>query len=300
MQIHAQCSFRPKTVTDPLIKSMKNPILLLLLAALSFHAVMAQKVEVKDILEKHSTSVGGLEKGEKLKNLTAVGRADYIQGANHQRPWTGKGVFVSEGKKLAVAMSFPLDNYQVERLSSDGDKLIVQFIRPGVRSALGEYLVRNEEIVKEGLLGGVLSTAWLLNFPNEKKGSMSFQGTKKIDGRETYIVSYSTRAGTGLNVRLFFDADTGRHVKTEYRRVVSAQMGPTPELSARQNETIEEFSEEFGEFKTENGITLPSSYKMKLARVVGGNRREFFYNLTFENFYYDQQLDPATFAMDSK
>lgn len=275
---------------------MKKLYLIAFMLVLSSQAIVAQKADVKDVVAKHVASVIAGEKSKKLKNLTAVGEASYIQGSNHQRPWVGKGVVVSEGKNVAIAMTFPLDNYPVDRINSDGKKLVVQFIRPGVRSALGDYLFRNEEIVKEGLFGGVLSTSWLLNFPDEKKGSMSVQGTKKLDGREVNVVEYNTRGGTGLSVRLFFDAETGRHVRTEYRRTISAQMGPTPELSARQSETIEEMTEEFGDFKTENGITLPRSYKVQLAQVYGGNRREFFYNMTFQNFFYDQQLDPSTFA----
>lgn len=278
-------------------KMKKLPIQLLLLVLFA-QSALSQKAEVKDVIAKHIASVSNSP--AKLKNLTALGEAGYIQGSNHQRPWVGKGVIVSEGKNLAIAMTFPLDNYPVERINSDGKKLVVQFVRPGTRSALGEYLVRNEEIIKEGIFGGTLSTAWLLNYPDEKKGSMSMQGTKKVNDREAYIISYSTRAGTGLSVRFFFDVETGRHLRTEYRRVISAQMGPTPELSARQNETIEEFTEDFGDFKTEGGFTLPRSYKLQLARVTGGNRREFFYDVALSSFYYNQQLDPATFEMESK
>ena len=77
-------------------------------------------------------------------------------------------------------------------------------------------------------------------------------------------------------------------------------MGPTPELSAKQNETIEELSEDFRDFKTENGVTLPRSYTLRLANVYGGNRREFLYSLKLSDFYYDQQLDAATFEIENK
>ena len=279
---------------------MKKITLIVLTLILSINTVSAQKIEVKDLISKHLGSITGPERKAKLANVTAVGEAEFIQGTNHQRLATGKSVLVSDGKKVAMAMTFPLDNYPVDRVIFDSKKLSIPFIRPGIRSPLGDYLVRNEEVVKEGLFGGALSTGWIFQYPDEKKGALSVEGKKKVDGREAYVVSYSPKAGSGLNVRIFFDSETGRHVRTEYRRVISAQMGPTPELSARQNETIEEMSEDFADFKTENGVTLPRSYKVRLASIRGGNTREFLYTLTFGTFYYDQQLDAATFDVEAK
>lgn len=275
-------------------------ILIFFTFVLTIQTVFSQKIEVKELISKHLASITGPERKAKLANVTAVGEAEFIQGVNHQRLATGKSVFVSDGKRVAMAMTFPLDNYPVDRVTFDSKKLSIPFIRPGIRSPFGDYLMRNEEIVKEGLFGGALSTGWMFHYPDEKKGSLSLEGKKKVDGREAYVVSYSPKAGSGLNVRIFFDSETGRHVRTEYRRVISAQMGPTPELSARQNETIEEMSEDFADFKTENGVTLPRSYKVRLASIRGGNTREFFYTLSFGTFYYDQQLDASTFDVEAK
>lgn len=279
---------------------MKNTILLICICALMVPVAFSQKVSIDAIVSKNLASIVSPDRKTKLVNITALGESIYVQGNNHQRPWTGKSAVVSDGKKLAIAMTFPLDNYPIDRINFDGKKLTVPYITPGVRSALGMYLVKNEEIVKEGLFGGVLSTGWTFHYPEEKKGSMSVQGTKEIDGRQAYIVSYSSKAGSGISIRLFFDVETGQHLRTEYRRVISAQMGPTPELSAKQNETIEELSEDFRDFKTENGVTLPRSYTLRLANVYGGNRREFLYSLKLSDLYYDQQLDAATFEIENK
>ena len=255
----------------------------------------AQKVSPEEVFSKSLAAVASGDRRAKLKNITAVGDASFTQGVNHQRVTDGKSVFVSDMEKLAIAMTFPLDNYRMDRFIFDGNKLAIPFIRPGVRSVLGDFLTVNEEIVKEGILGGPLSTAWVLGDGEARAKRMSASGTKKINGQEVVVLTYSTKRGSGLSVRIFLDAKTFRHVRTEYKRVISAQMGPTPELSARQTETVEEMSEEFADHATENGVTLPRTYKIRIASIRGGSTREFYYEFSFKTFYYDQQLDAQTF-----
>jgi len=275
---------------------MKKTIFLLLTITISAFAVSAQKLEVKDVVAKHLLSVVSPEQKTKVTNLTAVGETVYSQGTNHQREFKGKSVLVSDGQKMALAIAFPLQNYAFERVIFDGRKLTLPFIRPGERSVLGNFLWANDEIVKEGLLGGVLSTAWILNHPDAKRGSFSMQGSKKLDGRDVNILSYTTKGGTGLSVKMFFDAATGRHVRTEYRRKSTQSMAGSPEASASfTNDIIEEMSEDFSDFKTEAGVTLPTSYHIRVAQVHGTSTTEVTYSMTIGTFYYNQQLDAATF-----
>src|SRR4030095_4281629 len=100
--------------------------------------------------------------------------------------------------------------YRVEWWTFDGREPTFPFIPPGVRSPLGNFLYSQDEIVKEGLFGGVLSTGWLFNYPDEKKGTLSVQGTKKLDGREVQILTYTTKSGSGLGIHMFFEAATAR------------------------------------------------------------------------------------------
>ena len=279
---------------------MKKTIFVLCALACLVQAAFSQKVEVKDVISKHLASVVSPNRKVELANLTAVGGAGFTQPGNRQRQYDGKVVLASDGRKLAFAMTFPLDAYNVEQIVFDSKKLNVAFVRPGARSALGDYLFRNEEIVKEGLFGGVLSTVWTFRNPNEKKGSLGFEGTKKLDGREAYVISYTSKGGSGMSIKMFFDVETGRHVRSQYRHVMSAVQGPTPETSAGQSDTIEEMVEQFSDFKTENGITLPRIYTIRYSVTQGAIAREYLYALTFDTFYYDQKLDPATFEFHTK
>jgi len=279
---------------------MKKIIVLLITLAVSAFAVSAQKLEVKDIVARHLASVMSPEQKVKVTNLTAVGETTYVQVSNHQREYTGKSVLVSDGKKTALAIAFPLQDYPFERVMFDGRKATFPFIRPGVRSPLGNFLYTQDEVVKEGLFGGVLSTGWFLNFPDEKKGTLSVEGTKKLDGKDVQVLSYTTKSGSGLGVKMFFDAATGRHVRTVYRRKTTQSMARSPELSAASsNDIIEEMTEDFGDFKTEAGVTLPTSYKIRVAQAFGANLHEFTYAMKVTTFYYNQKLDASTFDVQA-
>jgi hypothetical protein len=275
---------------------MKKTLFLLITVTVAVFAVPAQKLEVKDIVAKHLASVVSPEQKTKITNLTAVGETSYIQASNHQREYPGKSVLVSDGKKTALAIAFPLQDYPFERVLFDGRKATFPFIRPGIRSPLGNFLYTQDEIVKEGLFGGVLSTAWLFNFPDEKKGTVAYEGNKKLDGKEVQILSYTTKSGSGLGVKMFFEAATGRHLRTEYRRKTTQSMSRDPNTSAASsNDIIEEMTEDFGDFKTEAGVTLPTSYKIRVAQAFGANLREFMYAMKVSTFYYNQKLDASTF-----
>jgi hypothetical protein len=56
--------------------------------------------------------------------------------------------------------------------------------------------------MKEGLLGGALTTNWMGLSP---RGKLSSNGTKKINGRDAYVLTYSRKGGGDLDVTLYFD-----------------------------------------------------------------------------------------------
>ena len=87
-------------------------------------------------------------------------------------------------------------------------------------------------------------------------------GTKKIDGKEVYAVGYSRKGGSDVDVTMYFDKETFRHVRTEYKRTSSAGIGTSPEQSSGFSETRYKLVEDFGNFKTVNGLTLAQSYKV--------------------------------------
>jgi hypothetical protein len=258
-------------------------------------ATYAQKMAPEDILAKHLDSIGSPEARQNLRNITAVGDVSFTQGTSDRGGTIGKAVVVSEGPKIALGMSFPIPVYPLERIISDGRSVDISFTRPGLRSALGEYLLAYKQILSEGLLAGTLSRDWSLYSLADRKPKLSGGDIKRINGGEVYVISYSPRKGSDLTIRMYFDKDTFRHVRTEYFHTISAQMGATSDVSASQSESRENMTEDFSDFQTEQGITLPRTYKITLYIERGKTSRQYFYDLKLNQFFYNQTLDSSTF-----
>src|SRR5215467_2445411 len=114
-------------------------------------------------------------------------------------------------------MKFPSNDYRGEQWICDGNKTQVTATTANMhRSTLGEFLLVQDVILKEGLLGGVLSTAWPLENLNDRKAKLSFEGRKKIDGKDALELRYRPKKSSDLDIRLYFDPETFHHLMTIY------------------------------------------------------------------------------------
>jgi outer membrane lipoprotein-sorting protein len=146
-------------------------------------------------------------------------------------------------------------------------------------------------------LGGTLSTSWSLLWLKEKKPNLEYDGTKKLNGSETHILNYSPRGGSDLSIKMYFDARTFRHVRTEYRHAMAARQGATVDDSARQSERRQELIEEFSDYKKINGMDLPSKYRLLLTFTSQTETREYEWKLEFMDFAFNQPIDSKAFDL---
>jgi hypothetical protein len=58
------------------------------------------------------------------------------------------------------------------------------------RSSFGEFVHSQDQIVREGLLGGSLTTAWALLNLDHNQPKLSYEGLKKVDGRQLHDLRY--------------------------------------------------------------------------------------------------------------
>ncbi len=278
---------------------MRENILLVSLLFMFGLSSSAQKMKVEDVIAKHLDSVGTTENRDKIKNQTILGTVSFALALDKNSLYNGKCVLASDMGKRLFGMAFNTDVYPFEKISYDEDKLKIAFIRVGSRSALGSYLFRYEGIIKQGLLGGAIFNKWALNNLSASKAKIELKGTKKIDGKESYVIGFSPKKGFGVEISLFFDVTTFQHIRTEYRSEIGAQLGPTPGLSSNQSETRELLIEIFSDFKVENNLTLPHKYKINYL-VSGRNTKEYNYNFELNGFYFNQDLQPNTFDIEAK
>lgn len=258
-----------------------------------------EKLKPEEIIAKHIQSIGAPETLASVTSRIILGTVVVTFRAPAGGQVGGRAVLVSKGAQNAIGMVFDgATNYPQEKIGFDGSDVSTSFVRPGVRTTLGEFLITNKSIIKQGLVGGVLSQAWPLFDLEGKKPKLEYSGTKKVGDRQAYVLKYLPRGGSDLSVNLFFDAETFQHLRTEYTRTLAAQMGANPEASARQSESRYRMVEEYSDFRKEGGLTLPHKYKLSLEITLPAASYKMDWDLSLSQFAYNQRIDPKSFDVD--
>jgi len=191
-------------------------------------------------------------------------------------------------------------------LSYDGKNFGAMPLRPGFRSPLGDFMLSHDMIFKEGLMSGTLSTAWPLLNLSERNVKLTYEGMKKIDNRQEHELHYVPRKGSDVKVKLFFEAETFRHVRTEYEHTLAAALGSrisgggisSSGSSSVKNETRYRMVEHFSNFKPEGGLMLPHTYKLHMS-VQGPVQVLLDCVLDLTQFAFNQKLNPKDFTTQS-
>ncbi len=281
------------------MNSFKLAACFLLLAVFSSIAT-AQKLKVEDVLAKHLESIGKAEVRSSVRNQMVVGNALVTFVSQKNQPAEGRIVMASEGKKNFLGMSLNAVDYPLEKFSYDGKSSKIAFVQRNDRSILGNFLKSNDMILEESLLGGTLSTSWALTNLATNKAKLSYEDLKSIDGKDYYVLGYSPKGGGDLDIKLYFDKENFRHVRTEYKRTSSAGIGLRPEQSSGFKETRLTVVETFADFKNETGLMLPHSYTLNYTISGGNGTSEIEWKFNFTQFVYNQNLDAKTFDAEAK
>ena len=287
----------------------------------SSFAAPEDKPKPEDILAKHLEAIGPAEARKPNRPRGMTGKIVVTIRSKGVAKGEGAAILASEGAMNLVRMDFGGTQYPYDRVAFDGSKITASQVAPGSYSNLGSFVRSHPELLKDGLLGGSLSAAWLpLNLAN-MKGKLEYAGTKKVNNRPAIEIKYRPSGGSDLKISFFFDAETFQHVRSVYQHTVSAQMsasvgprsvgggasaapprlpsnpGPSGregELSASQSETRYVLSEDFSDFKAEGGLTLPHSYKLRFEQA-GASSQFTDWEMTFDQFFFDQPLEAKLF-----
>lgn len=186
------------------------------------------QVTAEQVVAAQVKSMGNPEALAALKTLAFVGTSsvDFIQGMYGKM--NGSSMVVSDGKKVGIVLKYGDVNYPGEYFAYDGDNVSVGHIDPLQRSPLADFVFRNNGIMKEGLLGGVFSGGWPLLDLQEEQAWMKY-GEAKIDGRRLHEIEYRPKNSLrNVKIKLYFDPETYRHVRTEYRVRIRDDMSASP------------------------------------------------------------------------
>ena len=259
------------------------------------------KMKAEDVIAKHLEALGpeAARAAAKTRIVGGTSRAVF-KARSTSGAIDGQVVLASDDNKVVLGMKFDAPNYPGERFGFDGKKFTVGYLTPGVRSPLGNFVLTNGEIFKEGLIGGTLTSAWALLNLSERKAKVEYGGTDKVNDRPAHKLKYYPNKGSDLKITLFFDAETFQHVRTQYDRVVGAQLGRGGvDSSASQRETRYKIVEEFGDFKEEGKLKLPHSYKLQLEIAKTGGSSFDRWEMTLDQFAFDQEIDNRMFNVEA-
>jgi hypothetical protein len=252
----------------------------------------------EELVQKHLISIGTPEARAAARNRVVGGTAEIIFRLGGKGQAQGKGNIVSEGQSIRLQMLFPALEYPGELLTFNGSKVEVDNISPGVRSRLADFVFTHDTILKEGLLGGTLSTAWPLLDLGDRQPKLEYTGIKKQEGKELHELKYKARKGGGdLQIWLYFDPETFRHVRTRYKLVITAPMGTRPDQSAQLQESTYTLTENFGDFLVVDGLTLPRAYKLNLTIQQQASTILTDWSITVSQILHNEQLDPHLFSV---
>ena len=261
---------------------------------------LAQKIKAEELVARHLDSIGTAEARAAVKSQIAVGDAVVTFVSQKNQNAQGRIVMASAGIKNFFGLSLNASDYPGERFSFDGSKSKVAGVVNGQRSYFGTFVDSNEVLLRDSLLGGTLASSWALNDLAIKKVKVSLDGTKKIEGKEYFVLSYSPKGGSDVDITLYFEKDTFRHARTEYKRTISAAIGVRPEQSSGYDETRLKVTEVYGDFRTEKGLTLPHTYKLTYSEIGQRGTREVEWAYTLTEFAFNQPMDEKTFDADAR
>jgi hypothetical protein len=271
-----------------------------LLFALSVVAAKADDLKIEDIISKHLDSIGTKEKRDEVKTQMAMGMSEF-ESKFPTRKTNGKAIIVSDAKNLFFVTSFASREYPFEKIGFFADSVSLPYISAGTRSPLGAFINDHKTMLSEGLFTGTISSTWSLLNPQSGRGKLDSAGTKKIDGRKAYVLNYYPKvsSSTEFSVRLYFDAQTFHHLRSEYRHTIAAKTATFGVLGEQTGVEIT-LIEDFGDFKNENGLTLPHTYKIKYSTMSNSGTYEYNWGVTISQYIANQKLAADFFSFDEK
>jgi hypothetical protein len=271
----------------------------LLLVCSSVHLWGAdRKPEI--VIAKHLESIGSRQARLGLKSRVVVGGATYRILVGGSGAIDGKFQFASEGLKTDILFKVNASGYLGEQFICDGNKMSVAGTYTDKhRSEFGIFVLDEGILLHDNLLGGVWSSGWPLLDLDARQAKVQSEGTKKLDGRELIVLRYKPKKNSDLEIRLYFDPQTYQHVMSTYNATVSSSIGTGGETTSSQEQQARHWLEEkFSDFKTQDGLTLPTHYDLRYtAELNNGFTKTVEWEVKASDIMNNQSIDPRAFQV---
>lgn len=283
------------------IRFYASSFVLMLLATVLFGGLVCPgqekpKLKSEDILAKHIASIGTADAITAGTNRKFEGLAQ-VRNVRLAQSLVRGGSFLASAKdKQILVMAFQVlanQDYAGERIAYDGKVVTIPFVSASQRSAVGSFIFAYPEIIKHHIFGGTLFSSWAPNDSDKHIAKFELQGTEKIGDVDAYKVKVVPKGGTALNIRMFFDTASFRHLRTEYKYTATA--GTLTVDEGRATETRYTLIEDFSNYKTIGELSLPTTYKVTMRVDSARQGSEFEWLITLTRFAFDKANEPEIF-----
>jgi hypothetical protein len=286
----------------PILRVIVGSFLSLIALWLCVQAKTDAKLTPAEIIRKHLDALGSADARAHVKGTRIKGTCSMTVREGGTGQAQGQAILASQGDMNLIKIIVGTEENPTW-FEFDGTKTSVSQFRPGRRTRLEYFFSAYDVIVKEGLVGGTLSEAWPLLNIQSKNPKLESAGIKEVGGRKLLALKYTPHKGSDLKITLFFDPETFLHVRTEYTQTIYANDqqripnlgGSLPSVNSQQrasNATINAF-EEFSDFKNEQGLSLPHSYKFELSIQSEVRPTLIDWTMDLSDFAFSSPFDPA-------
>jgi outer membrane lipoprotein-sorting protein len=242
------------------------------------------KLTAQDIINKHLEAVGGKEALAKFKTRVALGTVK-----REGNPDEDFAIMSEAPNRLSARYVFKQADWQ---LTYDGTKSIH---RPQFPRSLADIEEKLHEMLSSGLMFNSISLYSLLSEDDRSDVKMEAKGTKKIAGRNAYVVE--VKQGKLPKMRLYFDAENFMWVRTDYGSVTKREQMRTftndVQNKGVENATID-FYVETSDFREVDGIKLPFKFVQVITQPFVNKTHSAMIG-TIKEYRHNVQIDPAMF-----
>lgn len=253
----------------------------------------------EDVLAKHLQAIGSPSARAAVKSRVVQSGATYrlLQGGSGAID--GKSVFASQGNSTNLLLKINAGGFKGEQFICDGNKTSVAgTYSDHTRSEFGTFVLAQDMILREDLMGGVWSVNWPLLDLDGRKAKLHAEGMKKIDGKELIALRYQPKKTTDLDIFLYFDPQTYQHVMTVYKLEPSTSMAGGETAMAGKSTRRYRIEERFSDFKTADGLTLPNHYDVRYTiETERGFTKAIEWEVRALNIANNLPIDPRSFQV---
>lgn len=231
--------------------------------------IAQDKMKPEELIAKHLDSIGTAEVRAAVKTRTVNGKFVMHPIVGGTGDSMGDAGVLTSGQRMKLLLRSSSERYAGEKVWFDGKRPGVDMANVGTRTYLGDFLYHNDCILRDGLFSGAVGTSWALEDVKARGAKLVYDGLKVVDGKSLLQLTYiPKKSASELEIRLFFDPETYRHVMTQYKIEVVPYMSVRASRNDRQastqnsSKTRYNIVERFSEFQTADGITLPTKWQI--------------------------------------